>query len=577
MKELLDRLNAELTDENYNNYYDALEKYIKELRNLKRKADKTKEEIKREGFIESELRSIENCETYYGFPYYFLVSKNGELYEADTIDKLKEDNPEFDEGIVVQINDTIGEILVKDFYFLLTNRFYYHFFAGEVLNIKTNLNSNIQQSENQTFVDYGDSVQKIVNNLISDIITRKFGSNERTQTFLNIVNNPYFLEREYVYMINRYNEMGIVDKESVITFLYFGMIDLDAIESFLQNGFSDEQLMYYFDKIKKKYQYQFFVETIDKLYSKSNKYLGFDISFLGVSETLNKKQSEDLQVLDFLKNPDMTDFIDDGIEKYTSSSGKEPTSGNLDEIIKMTESFFGQIDESHVLIDQFHYALNNGIIIFYDANQKAELEKQYGEITDCYRTDIGKIFINNSGNYNAYSALVHEMMHYISCQKNQKISDLLREFPSIYYEYLAEKFAEQKGIIVNFSKTRIENSRALYDTLKLLDSVSSDDYKDENGSVNYLEIEKQLVNKSGDPNYIDTFLIKCHEILNSRIASTCFSYVFSTAVSEYCVQKDISPSEIYDICVNLSDFTNVNELLSRLNIDLAERKGEPQL
>ena len=577
MKELLDKLNAEQTDNNYNIYYDTLKKYIHELQNLKNKKDKTEEEVQRMAFLESELKSIENCERYYNFPYYFFVSKNNELYEAGTIEELRNDIPDFNEGIVIQINDTIGEILVKDFYFLLTNNLYYHFFAGETLNIQTKLNSNVPQTDNQFFVDYTDYVSSIVNKLVSDVILKKYGANERTQSFLNVINNPYFLEKEYIYMINRYNKNGILDKESILTFLYFGMKDIKAVENYLQNDFSDEQLVLYFDEIKKKYQYQFFCDTIDKLYAKSNKYMGFDISFLGASETLNKKQSEDLQVLDLLKNPDMSDFIDDGLEKYSSSGDDKPTPGSLEEIIKMTEMFFESIDETHVISNKFYYALKNGIIIFYDASQKEELEKRYGEIDNCYRSDINKIFINNSGDYNVYSTLVHEMMHYISCEKSQKMSNLIREFPSIYYEYLAEKFAAQSGIVVNCSKTRVANSKDLYESIKILASINLKNYKDENGNINYLQLQKDLIDASDNPNYVDEFLLRCHEILNSRIASTCFSYVFSTALSEYCVQNNISPNEIYDICVNLSDFTNVDELLSRLNIDLKDQKDKPQL
>ncbi len=69
-------------------------------------------------------------------------------------------------------------------------------------------------------------------------------------------------------------------------------------------------------------------------------------------------------------------------------------------------------------------------------------------------------------------------------------------------------------------------------------------------------------------NYIDDFIINCYQILDKQNSSIYFSYVFSSALTEYCVRNKISSLEIFDICAHLGDFSDVYELLSRLNIQL---------
>lgn len=600
MEELIEKLNNNFTDEAYDEYYNEVELYLKELLQLLNMVEnreifdiyryeydlfleKTDDEIKEEILkkiesIKSELSTIEKKEKFSDFPHYIFFKKGEKPIEAKSIEELTQNGINIDNGLVIEVYDTISEIIAVDLsnYFIYFRQFFNSMLEGKHLILKSKNNDNAPLNENTYSLDYERRVASF-NAIIKEII-RNYGDNERGKIVADIFSNEYkTTDYDYVMMLHKYNQTGKVDINKILNYLILEDFDIEAIKKYLKHDFTEEDLKYYYNRIKKQYKSTIFKEMIDSLYGNPSKIYGIDISWDEyLKNLLGKDQKKDLIVLDILKKQSMIDFIDEGIKNYGISNQDEATNGSTDEIIKTTALFFRTVDTSGNLEKKFYDLLNGDKIIFYTPDQVKQIEKKYDVRLSgsCYNQKNGRIFVEYENTYNMFIVLVHEMMHYISHQNSEKANEQIEEFPSIYFEYQAEKFAERLGIKTNYSKTRISNSKSLYGTLKVLASINQNDFQDEQGNIDYNNLEKYLIEKNGSPDYIYDFIIDCYQILDEKKSSTCFSYVFSSALTQYCIKNNINPQEILDICIHLGDFSDAFELLSRLNISLDKQISE---
>ena len=574
--ELLEKYNTEPSDDTYFEYYKAFEKDVNEYRKLMYKSEKrrTDEENKRIEYLKSELQSVEGKEECLEYPYYVFITRGryhqNEINTADTIDELKEEGFNLDDGVLFKIHDTFSDVeLFRDL--AVDVEFLKGFFKGKTIDIKSKYNESVKD-DNINSIDYYKDDFDINHEVFSSV----YGKSERGSLITDLLSNKYRVYVKnfngYVYLIRHYAETGEINKDCVLLYL-LDSNNFEAINKFIENDFTDDELEYYFNVIKSKYQSIVLKNMIDRLSGNVNNYLGVDIWLLeSFKSILSSKQSEDLKVINILRNQGVVDFIDDWLKNYITSSEEEATKCSNEDLINITHEFYKSIDRTGILEQEFNKLLSNGKLIFYTPEEKKQVEKEYETAlsSSCYNVKADKLFVETDGTYNTFTVLVHEIMHYISYMKSNNINPQIAEFPSIYYEHLSEFFAKKKGINTNFSEKRLSNSLEHYNSLKSLAGydINIDDYRNEDGNIDYKAIENDLVEKNGSQEYIDKFTIDCYNILDNMDSSIIFSYVFSTALAEYCMNNNVPPSSILDVCINLSDFEDVYGLLQRLNINV---------
>lgn len=128
-----------------------------------------------------------------------------------------------------------------------------------------------------------------------------------------------------------------------------------------------------------------------------------------------------------------------------------------EELDRLFKQFLLKMDGNGDYLKEYIEMKRNNRIIYLDnyTPEKREYIKQYFRVTRkdlinfFYKntTGYGVIFIDRKGTINDLSILAHEFMHYYTFvhNKDKNPSNLLLEFPSIFYENLANNFLLSKG------------------------------------------------------------------------------------------------------------------------------------
>ena len=262
----------------------------------------------------------------------------------------------------------------------------------------------------------------------------------------------------------------------------------------------------------------------------------------------------------------LLDKYEDDIAMELASDYVEEDKLFKDDLINYTFDFFKKVDKSGRIVKILNEILDNGNLSLREgkkAKNKDNISKA-SSLEDAYVDPITEeIVIHSSGTITDFIVLCHELMHYNSFKDNYSNSSyevsFFSEFPSIYFESLAKKYAESNNMKTNFSVARNALSiNSLYSNLFIIDLIELYFNNNlNNNTINKL-IDKYNINQ-------DTIISLFKDDVLSKV-TTELSYIVGILFTKYCIDNNISSDIIIDISNNLYSYS-FKEVLDKLNMN----------
>ncbi len=194
-------------------------------------------------------------------------------------------------------------------------------------------------------------------------------------------------------------------------------------------------------------------------------------------------------------SPDIVDYLGSIIEiiedQFSSINGidtsriKKPAYLSSENLISYFVDFLSYIDSSEEYLEIFENMVDEGRIFFLDLvseESKQQLFKQL-DIDDKNYDNFfwhannygGYIFLTRNNDINDFKALAHEFAHYISYIKSngKKVSNILSEFPALFYEMLSCNFLLNKGYTSeDIEGTILDRTNYIYEQSEFMANIN---------------------------------------------------------------------------------------------------------
>lgn len=288
--------------------------------------------------------------------------------------------------------------------------------------------------------DFYDAVNKIFNN----------------EDNKNLFVNPELMPALYVESLvrkNASNQMSLVQPNpnvndemlySLIAYIYF--MKTDTFDNFVN---------YLKDK-----------KDINKILNWLQNETRFDTYNYLLEITINYLKQNDFEFLDnissitnMMLNQSMNNILNQSIEKEI-----DLPSVTISEVDNLFYEFLQSINAPENWKEMYDDLKNSDKITFENQNKNENIDGSM-----CYKDDDDswKILITTDGTIKCFSSLIHEFIHYITMQDEEKLPSFsLSEFPSIFFEKLSAQFLKNKGyqdnIIDKVIKDRNQNNLEIY-------------------------------------------------------------------------------------------------------------------
>ena len=197
------------------------------------------------------------------------------------------------------------------------------------------------------------------------------------------------------------------------------------------------------------------------------------------------KSEKSPEIVDYLK-----EIIDINENQFSRLEDVNTTNNKYaylspDDLINHFVDFLIYIDSSNDYLSIFKEMIDNRRLIFLDLvsdESKKLLYKKLGIEDNNYDNFFwhsedygGYVFITRNNDINDFKALAHEFAHYISFvkSKNNKISNILSEFPALYYEMLSCNFLLSKGYSSkDIQSTILDRIKYIYDQSEFIANIN---------------------------------------------------------------------------------------------------------
>lgn len=203
---------------------------------------------------------------------------------------------------------------------------------------------------------------------------------------------------------------------------------------------------------------------------------------------INKDEFADTRDMFFISNIDEMKAIMDYEREYIienmGDKECEVPKISLEEVIIQVKKVLKEIDPSGEWLNIYNEAIDNNHIIYLDKltetekdilKKKIGIDSLDGISNSCFFPDneTSYIMLKYKGNITDIPTTVHEIVHYICrIKNNHKMEKLiLREFPSIFFEFYALNYLKKMGYDSEVLKTI--NDARFVDTKQSLEDISN--------------------------------------------------------------------------------------------------------
>lgn len=380
---------------------------------------------------------------------------------------------------------------------------------------------------------YIDNIDIYINNIIKDNM-----NNKDILELKNKDNILMYLYRDYLYYEldkdDRFNKF-IDNKDSnfILSLIaYIKYDDFNKIKSIILNSkFAKDKLI---NEVKNEVRVDLF-NSILNICNKTidHRFNGFYDIFIPLIDTFDKNYN--ITNVNYNYHEDSYNF----------------TKIDKDKLENTFKEFLKYIDPSLEWLNEYNRCVDNKLIKFKKNinNEDYNMSGIYGD----------KIMISLNGNCHDFGVLSHEFAHHIAesnCKEYENYQDnIIREFPSFYYEMIAADYLENIGI----SKDEINDIKGIrrkyliFAYRKISDLIKFSYIYNNKGNINYEEITNTFKNSYKydlDNNIIDTALDR---IIESFIASgTDNLYMICYIMADYLT--GLFNNNDLDIMKNITEY-----------------------